>query len=64
MFELRFSTSNAAFCDPNTGDEDEYYEAQEIARLLEEIAEKIKSCNFESGSVMDYNGNKIGAWRY
>ena len=66
MFELKMRTSGAAFCDEN-GNEDEYYKAKEVARMLAEIADKIDPTwngdAYSSGSIMDINGNKIGEWR-
>lgn len=61
MFELKMNTSNAAFCDPNTGEEDEFFRNQEVARILEQIAYDVRSY-IDCGSVRDTNGNKIGTF--
>ena len=37
MFKLEIETDNAAFCDPDTGSEDEFWEGIEINRLLEKV---------------------------
>ena len=62
MFKLEIKTGNAAFCDPMTGEEDNYAEAYEVARILNEVTEKIKNGQRE-GSCIDINGNKVGSWR-
>lgn len=54
MFELKFSTSGSAF---------EEISEQEIARILETTAEKIKN-GYTDGPVMDINGNRIGEWGF
>ena len=55
MFEIKFSTSNAAF---------DYGEDRiEIMRILNEIHDSIEYGRSE-GSVIDINGNKIGSWKY
>lgn len=53
MFKVKFRTGNAAFEEP--------YKANEIARILKEIAEKVE-CGYDSGSIMDINGNYVGEW--
>lgn len=54
MFTLKFTTDNAAFEDL---DRDEM-----CAAILRSVATKILS-GYESGPVMDTNGNKIGTWK-
>ena len=56
MVKIEFTTGNAAF-----RTEDERLDEYEVARILKDIAEKIES-GATSGSVIDYNGNKIGTW--
>lgn len=34
MFKLNMETGGSAFCHPYTGEEDEWYEAREIASVL------------------------------
>lgn len=61
MVKIEFTTSGAAFCNDYTGEPDEYSERMEIKRLLKEISKDIDN-GYTHGSVMDYNGNKIGTW--
>ena len=61
MFTLEFKTGNAAFCDPYTGEEDDLSARLECRRILLAISEAIADGKSE-GSVIDYNGNKIGRW--
>lgn len=61
MFKCEINTGNAAFGDPYTGEEDEFYEAMELKRILENICEKLEvGCN--AGNIFDINGNKVGKW--
>lgn len=55
MFEIKFSTGNAAF--------DYGEDRSEIIRILNNIQESIEYGRSE-GSVIDINGNKIGFWKY
>lgn len=59
--KIEFTTNGAAFCDPHTGEEDNYYKAMTCKGILENILEKIEE-GYTSGSVIDFNGNKIGTW--
>lgn len=59
--KIKFSTDGAAFCGDYTGEPDEYSKRMEIKRILNKIAVDIYN-GYDHGSVMDYNGNKIGAW--
>lgn len=61
MFKCEIKTGNAAFTDPYTGKEDEYWEGMEINRILDEIKQKIED-GYTSGSCIDINGNKVGSW--
>lgn len=61
MFKCEIKTGNAAFCDPDTGNESEFWEAVELKRILEDVCEKLEE-GFTSGSIMDINGNKVGEW--
>jgi len=54
MFNLSLRTANAAF-----GENGTHYE---VARILREIADDIESSGNLNGSVMDYNGNKVGTY--
>lgn len=55
MFELKFSTANAAFDDGR----------HEIARILRKIAADFESGRNDaegSGPIVDVNGNVVGKW--
>jgi hypothetical protein len=52
MFEVKFSTENAAFGEDR---------AEEICRILKEVEAKVKA-GYEDGSIRDINGNRIGQW--
>lgn len=54
MFNLSLRTANAAFEENST-----HYE---VARILREIADDIENSGKLHGSVMDYNGNKVGTY--
>ena len=61
MFKLEINTDNASFYNPDTGDEDKFYEGVEINRLLSKIQKEIEEgCVY--GVIMDINGNKVGKW--
>ena len=51
--KIQFSTSNAAF--------EEYGYWEHIDRILKDISEKIR-LGYDYGSILDINGNIIGAW--
>ena len=53
MFEIKFSTGNAAFED---------YETEECVRILKEVCNKLES-GYTYGSCIDINGNKVGEWK-
>lgn len=61
MFELKFTTSGAAF-----GTEYDSYpeqiERKEIERILYKVIAEVNMFH-ENGPIMDINGNKIGEWR-
>lgn len=59
--KIEFSTDNAAFCDPNTGEEDIICKAIECAKILKQI-EFFVNCHYSSGTITDSNGNEIGFW--
>ena len=67
-FTLEINTDGAAFCDPETGEEHMYYEAEEILRILrEELVEKEMCpsdvlCFSLSHKLRDINGNVVGRW--
>lgn len=61
MMKIEFTTGNAAFTDPFTGEENNFYEAMECKRILEGICEKLED-GVTHGSLFDINGNKIGKW--
>jgi len=61
MFKLEIKTGGAAFMEPSTGEEDEYYEAAEINRLLRIVGVDLRN-GCTSGTLLDVNGNKVGSW--
>jgi len=56
MFELKFSTDSAAFCELKG-----ITLFFETARILTELAPKVANGQ-EDGIIVDYNGNTIGEW--
>lgn len=62
MFEIKFTTGNAAFHDEMTGELDSYMEALECQRILQEIIKKLE-VGYRDGSCIDLNGNKVGTWK-
>lgn len=60
--QIRFSTVNSSFCNPQTGEEDEFWKQYETSRVLENIITKIKDGQ-QQGLVFDTNGNEIGEWK-
>lgn len=61
MFKIEFKTGGEAFRDPMNGKEDNFYEAIEAIRILEEIKNAI-NCNVREGKCIDKNGNIVGRW--
>jgi hypothetical protein len=61
MFKLEIETGGGAFCDPDTGSEDEFWEGIEINRLLAKVQLSIEE-GCTSGTIIDINGNKVGKW--
>ena len=61
MFKCEIKTGGSAFCDPATGEENEYWESVELNRILANVCLKIEEGE-TSGSCMDINGNKVGQW--
>ena len=61
MFNLKFTTGNAAFRDPYNGKEDEFFERLECVRILKKITKAVEDGETH-GSIMDINGNKVGEW--
>ena len=61
MFNLKFTTGNAAFRDPYNGEEDKFFERLECVRILNKITRDVERGETH-GSIMDINGNKIGEW--
>ena len=60
--KITFETSSNAFCNPFTGEEDDYYKANECMRIMQYILDKIKR-GCEHGPIMDINGHRIGEWQ-
>lgn len=61
MFKCEIKTENAAFCNPDTGDENKFWEAIELKRVLEDVCERLEA-GHTSGFILDINGNKVGEW--
>ncbi len=61
MFKMNMKTGGSAFCDPYTGEEDEWYEAREIARIMDKVRDDLIA-GLDPGVMMDTNGNKLGEW--
>lgn len=43
------------------GEEDEWYEAREIARIIDKVRDDLLA-GLDHGIMMDVNGNKVGEW--
>ena len=63
MFNLVMRTNTSAFCEPENGERDDYFEGQETVRVLQIIEQQIKSGE-RSGVIMDINGNNVGKWEF
>lgn len=61
MFKLNMKTGGSTFCHPYTGEEDEWYEAREIARIIDKVRDDLLA-GLDHGIMMDVNGNKVGEW--
>ena len=61
MLKLEIRTGFASFCDPITQEPDFFAESDELSRLLKKVAAEIRGGS-TSGSIIDYNGNKVGSW--
>ena len=61
MLKIEIKTGGAAFCDPCTQEESEYWESVELKRILQDICEKLEDGKTE-GIISDINGNKVGKW--
>lgn len=61
MFKLNMETGGSAFCRPYTGEEDEWYEAREIARIIDKVRDDLLA-GLDHGIMMDVNGNIVGEW--
>ena len=67
MFRLSIKTSGAAFRDDSRTDRRGNAildpEGAEVCRILKDVAQKLKA-GYDSGNVMDANGNNVGTWKY
>lgn len=59
--KIQFSTSGAAFKDIRTMEDDDWTFRSECIRILDKIKIQINQ-GYDSGLIMDINGNKIGSW--
>ncbi len=58
MFRIEFDTRNSAF-DSNDGD---FEPGPEIARILQDIADRVILRNEADERITDINGNRVGTW--
>ena len=67
MFVLTIKTGGAAFRDESRTDRKGNaildLEGTEVRRILNDVARKLEM-GYDSGNVMDVNGNKVGTWKY
>jgi hypothetical protein len=65
MFKLTIETKGDAFAavPEATAEDGAWRRDEEVARLLKDVAARIKSGN-TSGTCMDENGNTCGQWEY
>ena len=61
MFKVELKTENEAFLNPSTGEHDEFWEANELIRILSKIREQLEEGQTH-GTILDLNGNKAGYW--
>ena len=60
--KIEFSTDNAAFKDKNNSEmANDLWTREEVIRILHKIIRDI-DYDYDSGPIMDVNGNKIGEW--
>lgn len=64
MFEVEIRTGGSAFCNPQTGEPDDYFAGVEVCRILKKIQNTIELSDgtITSGTIMDINGNRVGSW--
>lgn len=56
---ITIETGNAAFCDPETGEESGHYAAEEVARIIRSIADRmLTESTIEVPAPFDWNGNR------
>ena len=60
--KIDFSTGGAAFKDIRTMEDDDWTFRSECIRILDKIKIQINQ-GYDSGSIMDIYGNKIGSWK-
>ena len=51
---VKLDSDNEAFADGNAGNE--------VARILRELAEHVSDSRDGSGTLRDFNGNRVGHW--
>ena len=60
--KIEFNTDNAAFKDENASEmTNDLWTREEVIRILQKIIRDI-DYDYNHGSIMDINGNKIGEW--
>ena len=60
MFQITIDTDNAAFKDPQECADNLEAEANEIARILDRIAGRLRNEQEAPARLMNINGNKVG----
>lgn len=59
--KIQFSTSNAMFCDPSTGNPTRLSVSMAAADIIREIANELEQ-GYTERTILDVNGNVIGSW--
>lgn len=61
MFKLQINTDGAAFRNETDGSLDAY--GWEVRRLLVSVVDDLLAGQ-HAGTLVDYNGNRVGSWEY
>ena len=64
---IMIEMDNAAFCHPDSADDDTFARAMEAARILKDFGAHLASRlgtldSGDSGKLRDVNGNTVGRW--
>lgn len=60
MFKIEIRTSNAAFCDPYTGETDNLAMETEIIRIIKDQVLPLLRDGVTDRNLRDINGNTVG----